>query len=170
MGQISLVVTSRVHQRDAPGTLDERQVAYRSPSADIAPLLTKANAGGRITIRLGGFLELSVGDTGAIWAGPQPRETAPVRQAVRPALQQARRRDTVPMRTDRSSSAITRPNRCEFRSNKRFTGRRPRVLRALRPSQMNGGVSGTTTMYSDHHEPRQGTGHSAKAPARQQAL
>ena len=67
MGQISLVVTSRVHQRDAPGTLDERQIAYRSASADIAPTLAKANADGRVPIRLGGFADLSVGDTGAIW-------------------------------------------------------------------------------------------------------
>jgi hypothetical protein len=74
MGQISLVVTSKVHQRDAPGTLDERQIAYRSASADLAPTLTKASADGRVTIRLGGFLELSVGDTGAIWRAHNPEK------------------------------------------------------------------------------------------------
>jgi hypothetical protein len=67
MGEINLVVTSRVQQRDASVTLEERQIAYRSPSADIAPVLGKANANSRVTIRLGGFLDLSVGDTGAIW-------------------------------------------------------------------------------------------------------
>ena len=67
MGQLTLVVTSRVNQRDTPGTLGERQIAYRSASEDIAPTLAKANADARVPIRLGGFLDLSVGDTGAIW-------------------------------------------------------------------------------------------------------
>lgn len=74
MGQISLIVTSRVHQRDAPGTLDERQIAYRHPSPDLASMLSKANAHVRVTIRLGGFLELSVGDTGAIWRAHNPEK------------------------------------------------------------------------------------------------
>jgi hypothetical protein len=36
MGHINLVVTSRVQQRDASARLGERQIAYRSPSTDIA--------------------------------------------------------------------------------------------------------------------------------------
>lgn len=67
MGQISLVVTNRVHHRDAPATVDERQIAFRSPSSDIAPALGRATSDGRVTLQLGGFLDLSVGDTGAIW-------------------------------------------------------------------------------------------------------
>jgi hypothetical protein len=74
MGEISLVVTSKVRQRDTSETAGERQIAYRSPSPEIAPTLTKANANRRVTIRLGGFLDLSVGDTGAIWRAHNPEK------------------------------------------------------------------------------------------------
>lgn len=63
MAQISLVVTRAVERSE----VDQRQIAYRSPSTDIAPSLQAANRKTRVTIRLGGFLDLVVGDTGAIW-------------------------------------------------------------------------------------------------------
>ena len=67
MTQITLLVTRAVKERDVPERIKERQIAYRSPSADIAPSLKTANAERRIPIRLGGFVDLAVGDTGAIW-------------------------------------------------------------------------------------------------------
>lgn len=67
MGQISLVVTSKVLQRDAPGRLGERQIAFRHASPDLAHRLEAANASNQLAIRLGGSATLIVGDTGAIW-------------------------------------------------------------------------------------------------------
>ena len=67
MGQISLLVTSRVLERDSPERLNERQIAYRSPSEDLKAALGTASSTNRMAIDLGEFVTLVVGDTSAVW-------------------------------------------------------------------------------------------------------
>jgi hypothetical protein len=64
--QISLVVTQREldHSIHDPS---QRQIAMRSPSADIQKALTGLSLKNRLHITLGGFLTLDVADPGAIW-------------------------------------------------------------------------------------------------------
>ena len=65
MSEISLIVTRAVSVRS--DLLSQRQIAYREPSDDIGRELEKADRDHRLTLSLGGFLQLHVGDTGAIW-------------------------------------------------------------------------------------------------------
>lgn len=67
MAEISLAVTKGVLDY-ATGTREkERQIAYSSPSADIAQQLGAVTARDSVSLRLGGRITLVVADRGAIW-------------------------------------------------------------------------------------------------------
>jgi hypothetical protein len=66
MSEITLVVTSE--ERDhAAANPKEKQIAFRSASADIEPNLRGLSLANRVHLNLGGFLTLDVADPGAIW-------------------------------------------------------------------------------------------------------
>jgi type II secretory pathway component PulM len=67
VAEISLAVTKGVLEYTKAGRENERQIAYTSPSADIAPRLAQVTTRNRMTLRLGGLVSLVVGDRGAIW-------------------------------------------------------------------------------------------------------
>ena len=66
VSEISLVVTKAAlaHGSDHP---NQRQIAMRSPSSSIEPLVRTLTSGNRAHLTLGGFLTLDVGDPAAIW-------------------------------------------------------------------------------------------------------
>ncbi len=74
MSEISLVVTKGVSERCH--LVNQRQIAYRDPSDDIRSDLEKADGANRLTLTLGGFVRLQVGDTGAIWRSHNPNREA----------------------------------------------------------------------------------------------
>ncbi len=67
MAEISLAVTKAVLEYTKASREKERQIAYTSPTADIAPRLSEVSAKQRVKLRLGGRLTLVVADRGAIW-------------------------------------------------------------------------------------------------------
>lgn len=67
MAEISLVVTKRVIDHISGGNENQSQIAIRIPSEDIKPILSQLTANNRMTIILGGYVRLIVGDIGAIW-------------------------------------------------------------------------------------------------------
>jgi len=67
MAEISLAVTKGVLEYTKTGREKERQIAYTSASADIAPRLAEVTTQKRVTIRIGDRITLVVGDRGAIW-------------------------------------------------------------------------------------------------------
>ena len=76
MGELGLVVTRRVLEHVARGAGDQKQIAVRGASAELAGRLRQVNARQRNTLRLGGCIELVVGDPGAIWRAHQAGEMA----------------------------------------------------------------------------------------------
>ena len=76
MGEVGLVVTRRVLEHVGRGAGDQKQIAVRGASAEIAGRLREVTARQRITLRLGGCVELVVGDPGAIWRAHQAGEMA----------------------------------------------------------------------------------------------
>lgn len=67
MAEISLAVTKRVLEYTKTAGEKERQIAYTSASADIAPRLAEVTTQKHVKLRLGGRITLVVGDRGAIW-------------------------------------------------------------------------------------------------------
>ena len=73
MGELGLVVTRRVVEHVGRGADGEKQIAVRRASAELAGRLREVTARQRNTLRLGGCVELVVGDTGAVSpAAPLP--------------------------------------------------------------------------------------------------
>lgn len=67
MAEISLSVTTKVVAYACGEHEAEKQIAYSSPSADIADVLSAVSNRRRVTLHLGGFVTLVVADRGAIW-------------------------------------------------------------------------------------------------------
>jgi hypothetical protein len=67
MPEISLYVTRGVVEHSTVTAADQRQIAYREASADIAERLRAANRDHRVVLQLGDLVLLTVGDTSAIW-------------------------------------------------------------------------------------------------------
>ena len=67
MAEISLAVTKPVLEYATGAREKERQIAYSSPSADVAAQLGSVTARDPVSIRLGGRITLVVADRGAIW-------------------------------------------------------------------------------------------------------
>ncbi|MBA3560717.1 MAG: hypothetical protein H0W30_19230 [Gemmatimonadaceae bacterium] len=67
MAEITLAVTKRVLDYAKGDREKERQIAYSSPSADIAARLGSVTRQDHLSLRLGGRITLIVGDRGAIW-------------------------------------------------------------------------------------------------------
>jgi hypothetical protein len=67
VAEISLAVTKGVLDYAKGPHEKERQIAYSSPSADIATRLGAITTQNKISLRLGGRITLIVGDRGAIW-------------------------------------------------------------------------------------------------------
>jgi hypothetical protein len=66
MAEITLVVTQRVVNHTSQGHPDETQMAIRAPTPDIAPTIRQLTKTNRRTLRLGGCIDLTIGDTSAI--------------------------------------------------------------------------------------------------------
>ena len=66
MPEITLVVTQPVVNYVLQGHPGEKQIAIRSPTPDIAPMIGQLTRNNRMTLRLGGCIDLILGDTGAI--------------------------------------------------------------------------------------------------------
>ena len=66
MPEITLVVTQAVltHTAQRPA---EQQIAIRSATPDIWPIISQLTRTNQATITLGGCIDLAVGDPGAIW-------------------------------------------------------------------------------------------------------
>src|SRR5437868_5861994 len=67
MPEISLAVTKAVLEYAKPPRERERQIAYTSPTPDIASRLAEVTSKRRVKLRLGGRITLVVADRGAIW-------------------------------------------------------------------------------------------------------
>lgn len=67
MAEITLAVTKRVLEYAKGPREKERQIAYSSPSADIAAQLGAISAKHGVELRLGDLVTLVVADRGAIW-------------------------------------------------------------------------------------------------------
>ncbi len=67
MSELSLRVTKRVIAYAQGERIRERQIAYSSPSADIAGRLSAITKSNRVTVQIGGFVTFVVGDSSAIW-------------------------------------------------------------------------------------------------------
>ena len=67
MSTISLAVTQRVLNAVNSGQEGQRQLAMRRPSSEIESLIRGATAREPVTLRLGGRVSVTVGDSGAIW-------------------------------------------------------------------------------------------------------
>lgn len=67
MAEISLAVTKRVLDYTSTEREKERQIAYTSPTADIATRLAEVTTQHHVKLRVGGRITLVVGDRGAIW-------------------------------------------------------------------------------------------------------
>ena len=67
MAEISLAVTRGVLNYTTGPHEKERQIAYTSPTPDIAPRLAAVWARDQLLLRLGGRITLVVADRGAIW-------------------------------------------------------------------------------------------------------
>jgi len=66
MSEITLVVTQGVVDHVLPDHPKEKQIAIRSPTQDIAPTIGKLTRTNQKTLRLGGCIDLVLGDPGAI--------------------------------------------------------------------------------------------------------
>jgi hypothetical protein len=72
MPHITLTVTDRVIQQVQAGRHFQRQLAVQGASPDLRALIDTATGDNRVLVAIGGGeLELSVGDTSAIWASHQ---------------------------------------------------------------------------------------------------
>src|SRR5438132_3408716 len=67
MPEISLAVTKAVLDYAKPPRERERQIAYTSPTPDIAPRLAEVTGKRRLKLRFAGRITLVVADRGAIW-------------------------------------------------------------------------------------------------------
>ena len=67
MGQITLVVTRPEYEHFNAGHTAQAQIALRSASSDIAPVIAALSSKNRVTPILGGCVSLVAGDPGAIW-------------------------------------------------------------------------------------------------------
>jgi hypothetical protein len=67
VSEVSLYVTPDALAHIASAPANQLQIAYRDGSVDIARPLRAASAANKLTLKLGGFVTLVVGDTGAIW-------------------------------------------------------------------------------------------------------
>lgn len=67
MAHIELSVTRKVLDYAVGDKSAERQIAFSSPSADIADLLSTADGRHRRTMVIGGMIRLIVANRGAIW-------------------------------------------------------------------------------------------------------
>ena len=73
MNTISLTVTKRVINHLASGDFSQRQVAIRHASDQLRSAFATARKDRPIHICLGGYVNLVVGDTGAIWRSHNAR-------------------------------------------------------------------------------------------------
>ncbi len=64
---ISLAVTQKVLDHASRGKAGEKQMAIRNMSPELRTRLSLANAKNHVSIELGNAVQLTVGDTGAIW-------------------------------------------------------------------------------------------------------
>ncbi|MFN3653584.1 MAG: hypothetical protein ACK47B_28735 [Armatimonadota bacterium] len=71
MSTVTLVVTQAVVNHAQAGNLNQRQIAIRNPSPEVRAALSHASAGNRLQLSLGGYVDLVVGDPGAIWLSHQ---------------------------------------------------------------------------------------------------
>jgi hypothetical protein len=67
LSEILLYVTEGVVAHTAATPPDQRQIARRGASPDIANLLSEVRADRPEALQLGGLITLRVGDRGAIW-------------------------------------------------------------------------------------------------------
>lgn len=67
MAEISLSVTKKVVAYARGEHEAEKQIAYSTPSPDIADALSAVTSRKRVKVMLGGFATLVVADRGAIW-------------------------------------------------------------------------------------------------------
>lgn len=67
MAEISLTVTRKVIAYARGEHEGEKQIAYSTPSADIADVLSAVTSSKEAKVTLGGFVTLVVADRGAIW-------------------------------------------------------------------------------------------------------
>jgi hypothetical protein len=67
MSQVFLVVTEKVIKQVSVTSASQKQIAVCDASADIRMALADVSKDNRKKVVLGGCVELTVGDTGAIW-------------------------------------------------------------------------------------------------------
>jgi hypothetical protein len=67
MSEITLVVTQPVVNHVLQDHPNEKQIAIRASTRDVAPTIQQLTAMNRRTLRLGGCIDLILGDPGAVW-------------------------------------------------------------------------------------------------------
>jgi hypothetical protein len=71
MSHITLAVTHPVIQQVQAGRHFQRQLAVQGASPDLRALIDTATGDNRVLVAICDVFELSIGDTGAIWASHQ---------------------------------------------------------------------------------------------------